>query len=145
MFGENKAEQRKKMADRDLAVLDTSHTARSVAARLALPIHRKGDDEKEAVLVIIHAEKDLEILDWARGIRKVVGILAWELPERILVKVLELDLPVLVGHVGEEQLRSLVKWGGKKVSNDVERERAERLAKIEETFHDEPLIAADTQ
>ena len=67
------------------------------------------------------------------------------MPERILVKVLELDLPVLVGHVGEEQLRSLVKWGGKKVSNDVEKERAGRLAKIEETFHDEPLIAADTQ
>lgn len=127
------------MSDRDLAVLDTSHTARTVAARLSLPIHRKGDDEEEAVIVVVHSEKDLEILEWARGIRNVVGILAWELPERILSVLLEVDLPVLVGHVGQDQLKSLVKWGGQKVSNDVERERAERLAHIEDIFHEEPI------
>ncbi len=129
------------MTDRDLAVLDTSNTARTVAARLSLPIHRKGDDEDEAVLVVIHAEKDLEILEWARGIRKVVGILAWELPERLLAKLLAIDLPVLVGHVGQDQLKSLIQWDGQKVSNDVERDRAERLAHIEDIFHDEPITS----
>jgi hypothetical protein len=127
------------MADRELAVLDTSHVARTVAARLSLPIHRKGDDEDEPVLIVVHIEKDLEILDWARGIRKVVGVLAWELPERVLSKLLQIDLPVLVGHVGADQLKSLVKWGGEKVSNDVERDRAERLAQIEDIFHEEPI------
>lgn len=127
------------MTDRDLAVLDTSHTARTVAARLSLPIHRKGDDEDEAVIVIVHSDKDLEILEWARGIRKVVGVVAWELPERTLAKLLAVDLPVLVGHVGQDQLQSLVKWGGQKVSNDVEREKAERLAHIEDIFHEEPI------
>lgn len=125
--------------DRELAVLDTSHIARSVAARLSLPIHRKGDDEDEAVLVVVHTEKDLEILDWARGIRKVVGVLAWELPERVLAKLLLIDIPVLVGHVGPDQLKSLVKWGGETVANDVERDRAERLAHIEDIFHEEPI------
>ena len=110
------------MTDRDLAVLDTSHTARTVAARLSLPIHRKGDNEDEAVIVVVHSEKDLEILEWARGIRKVVGVLAWELPEITLSELLTIDLPVLVGHVGPDQLKSLVKWGGQKVANDVERE-----------------------
>jgi hypothetical protein len=127
------------MADRELAVLDTSHTARTVAARLSLPIHRKGDDEDEAVLVVVHSDKDLEILEWARGIRKVVGILAWELPERVLQRLLTVDLPVLIGHVGPDQLKSLAKWGGQKVSNDVERDRAERLAHIEDIFHEEPF------
>ncbi|MFN8016392.1 MAG: hypothetical protein U0R17_07305 [Acidimicrobiia bacterium] len=129
------------MSDRDLAVLDTSHTARTVAARLSLPIHRKGDDEDEPVVVIVHSEKDLEILEWARGIRKVVGVLAWELPEKTLAKLLAVDLPVLVGHVGQDQLNSLINWGGQKVANDVERERAERLAHIEEIFHEEPIIS----
>lgn len=127
------------MAERELAVLDTSHTARTVAARLSLPIHRKGDDEDEAVLVVIHEDKDLELLEWARGIRKVVGILAWELPERILAQLLLIDLPVLVGHVGPDQLHSLVKWNGQKVSNEVEKDRAERLAHIEDIFHEEPV------
>lgn len=127
------------MSDRELAVLDTSNVARSVAARLSLPIHRKGDDEDESVIVVVHEEKDLEILEWARGIRKVVGILAWELPERTLAVLLKIDLPVLIGHVGPDQLNSLIKWGGEKVSNEVEQERAERLAHIEEIFHDEPI------
>ena len=129
------------MTDRDLAVLDTSKTARTVAARLSLPIHKKGDDEAEAVLVVIHNEKDLEILDWARGIRKVVGVLAWELPEKVLAKVLAIDLPVLIGHVGQDQLNSLVKWGGQKVANEVERDRAERLAHIEGIFHEDAFRA----
>ena len=127
------------MTDRDLAVLDTSHTARTVAARLSLPIHRKGDDEDEPVIVVVQGEKDLEILEWARGIRTVVGVLAWELPEQILSELLSIDLPVLIGHVGQDQLKSLVKWGGQKVSNDVEREKAERLAQIEAMFHEEPI------
>ena len=127
------------MSDRELAVLDTSHTARQVAARLSLPIHRKGDNEDEAVLVVVHSENDLEILEWARGIRTVVGILAWELPERVLTTLLAIDIPVLVGHVGQDQLNSLVKWGGQKVSNDVERDKAERLAQIEDLFNDEPV------
>ena len=133
------------MTDRDLAVLDTSQTARTVAARLSLPIHRKGDDEDEAVLAVVHSEKDLDILDWARGIRKVVGILAWELPERVLARVLAIDLPVLVGHVGQDQLDSLVKWGGQKVANEIERDRAERLAHIEGIFHEEPFQAESAQ
>lgn len=126
------------MGDRELAMLDTSQVARTVAARLSLPIHKKGDDEEEAVVVVVHTEKDLEILDWARGIRKVVGVVAWELPERVLARLLEIDIPVLVGHVGTDQLASLVKWDGQKVSNEVERERAERLAHIEDIFHEDP-------
>lgn len=127
------------MSDRDLAVLDTSHTARTVAARLSLPIHRKGDDEDEPVVIVVHTEKDLEIIEWARGIRNVVGIVAWELPESIHAKLLNVELPVLIGHVGPDQLKSLVQWNGQVVSNEVERENAERLAHIEALFKDEPV------
>lgn len=130
---------------RELAVLDTSHIARTVAARLSLPIHRKGDDEDEAVIIVVHTAKDLEIIDWARGIRNVVGIVAWELPERDLSKLLEVDLPVLIGHVGPDQLKSLVQWGGQTVANEVERDRADRLAHIEEMFHDEPVSVQEPE
>lgn len=124
------------MNERELAVLDTSSTARDVAARLSLPVHKKGDDEDEPVVIIVSEEKDLEVLDWARGIRKVVGVVAWELPESVLAKVLEIDIPVLIGHVGQDQLRSLIKWGGESVSNEAEHERAQRLAHIEALFHE---------
>lgn len=124
------------MEKRELAVLDTSLVARNVASKLALPIHKKGDDESEAILLIVNTKKDIELIEWSRSIRKVVGVLAWELPEKFLLELLEIEIPVLVGHVGPEQLKALVKWGGQKVSNDSEREKAQRLAAIEGAFED---------
>ena len=127
------------MSARDLAVLDTSSVAREVAMRLTLPVHKKGDDEDEPVIIVVSQEKDLEILEWAMGIRKVVGLVAWELPETILARVLEIDIPVMIGHVGQDQISSLKKWGGEAVSNDVEREKASRLAHIESLFHGDEI------
>ena len=124
------------MEKRELAVLDTSVTAREVANKLALPIHKKGDDEKEAILLVINTKKDIELIEWSRSIRNIIGILAWELPEKFLLELLELDLPVLIGHVGPDQLKALVKWGGQKVSNDSEIETTQRLAAIEGAFDD---------
>ena len=124
------------MGKRELAILDTSITARSVANKLSLPIHKKGDDEKEAILLVINTKKDIELIEWSRSIRNIIGILAWELPEKFLLELLELDLPVLIGHVGPDQLKALVKWGGQKVSNDSEIEKAQRLAAIEGAFDD---------
>jgi len=129
------------MSERELAVLDTSATAREVAMRLTLPVHKKGDNEDEAVVIVVAEEKDLEILQWARGIRKVVGVVAWDLPESTLAKLLEIDVPVMIGHVGQDQLSSLKKWGGEPVSNDVERDRAQRLAHIESLFHGDEIAS----
>ncbi len=124
------------MNKRELAVLDTSIVARNVSTKLSLPIHKKGDDEKEAILLVVNTKKDIELIEWSRSIRNVVGILAWELPEKFLLELLDIELPVLVGHVGPEQLKALAKWGGQKVSNDSEKEKAQRLAAIEGAFED---------
>lgn len=124
------------MNKRELAVLDTSITARNVAIKLSLPIHKKGDDEKEPILLVVNTKKDIELIEWARSIRNVVGVLAWELPEKFLLELLEIDIPVIVGQVGPDQLKALVKWGGQKVSNDSEIEKAQRLAAIEGAFED---------
>lgn len=129
------------MSERELAVLDTSSVAREVAMRLTLPVHKKGDNEDEPVVIIVTEDKDLEILEWARGIRKVVGVVAWDLPEVTLAKLLQVDIPVMIGHVGQDQLSSLKKWGGEPVSNDVERDKAERLAHIEALFHGEEIVS----
>lgn len=124
------------MGSRELAVLDTSITARSVASKLRLPVHKKGDDEKEPILLVVNTKKDLQLIEWARSIRNVVGVLAWELPEKFLLELLEIELPVIVGQVSQEQLKALVKWGGQKVSNESEIEKAQRLAAIEGAFED---------
>ena len=124
------------MEKRELAILDTSVTAREVANKLALPIHKKGDDEKEPILLVVSTKKDIELIEWARSIRKVVGVLAWELPENFLIDLLNIDIPVVIGHVGKDQLKALAKWGGQKVSNDGEKEKAQRLAAIEGAFDD---------
>ena len=63
------------MEKRELAVLDTSVTAREVANKLALPIHKKGDDEKEPILLVVSTKKDIELIEWARSIRKVGSVL----------------------------------------------------------------------
>lgn len=117
---------------RKIAVLDTSVEAREVAETLEIEIHKKGDDESENVVIIVTKREEIKTVEWAITIRNVVGIITWMLDEKDVLSFCEFDIPVFVGKVAIDQLEAGILKKGSKNVNELEKDKTQRLATIEE-------------
>lgn len=116
-------------------ILDTSDAARHVAAELAMQLADPYDTAPEApVLAVIANAGQVAALPQLRAEHTLVALVAWNLAEGDLLRLLDGDTPVFVGQPTPQQLRELVWWGETPVSNEEERKRAAALAVLEDAF-----------
>lgn len=118
--------------ERKFTILDTTMDAREVATQYDLPLHKKGDPENEKVIVAVSKREEVKTVEWAISIRDVVGVITWNLDEKDVLVFCEFDVPVFVGIVPMDQIEASVLKKGTQNINDLEKDRTQRLAVIEE-------------
>lgn len=118
-----------------LRVLDTSAPARQVALDLGMQLADPMDTPPDApVLAIITDAGHVAALPQLRDRHKLIALVAWNLPEADLLRILDGEIPVFVGEPTPQQLRELAWWGETSVSNEEERKQATALAVLEDVF-----------
>jgi hypothetical protein len=116
-------------------VLDTSPAARAVAAELGLElVSPLGVSSDEPVLAVIADASQVAGLPQLRAGHNVLALVAWNLAEGDVLRLLDGDVPVFIGQPTPQELRALVWWGESPVSSGDERELAARLAILEDAF-----------
>jgi hypothetical protein len=123
------------MSQEIVDVLDTSEAARTVAQRLGLQAvaYEHLDPEQPVLAVVANANEVAGFLQ-LREACNLLALVSWNLPEGELLRLVEGDVPVLVGLPSAQQLRELIWWGESPVSNLEERQRTARLAVLEDSF-----------
>jgi hypothetical protein len=118
-----------------LRVLDTSGPARHVAAELGLePISFQDAGPETPVLVVITDASQVAALSHLRASHAVQALVAWNLTEGEVLRLLEGDLPVYIGQPTPDELRALTWWGESPTPTDADRDLASRLAILEDAF-----------
>ena len=116
-------------------VLDTSPAARAVAAELGLEqVSPLGVSSDEPVLAVIADASQVAGLPQLRAGHNVLALVAWNLAEGDVLRLLDGDVPVFIGQPTPQELRALVWWGESPISSGDERELAARLAILEDAF-----------
>jgi hypothetical protein len=122
------------MNGRVLSVLATDPVARHVAQLLGLRVVEPGERPPGAVLIVVHRPETIDAVRRVIQNLDVAGIVAWSLPERATLQLLDTGVPVVVGQPTPDELRSLAWWGEAPDPIDVTRERTDRLARLEDVF-----------
>lgn len=116
-------------------VLDTSPAAQKVAAELGLElVAPQSAAADEPVLAVIADASQVAGLPQLREGHALIALVAWNLAEEDLLRLLDGDVPVFIGQPTPHELRALTWWGETPASPDDERERAVRLAILEDAF-----------
>lgn len=115
-------------------VLGTGPEARLVADKLGLDVCRPNEKGRSPVVVVVADPRTLAAASELAQHPRVVGFIAWNLPERDVITLLALDHPTVVGLPTLDQLRALVWTGEMPVPRGVERDRTTRLAALEEAL-----------
>ena len=90
-------------------------------------------DAADATALVVLAERspDVQAIAQARTWAPIRAVIAWSLPESALLRLLDLDLPVLIGLPTRAQLRRALVDGDDGLDRAAERRRAGRLAAVE--------------
>lgn len=123
------------MSDIVLRVLDLSAAARQVATELGLELVAPdvaGSDTP--VLVVITEASQVVSIAQLNGAHDVRALVAWNLDEGDVLRLLDGDIPVFIGQPSLEELRALTWWGESQSPTDADRDLAARLAILEDAF-----------
>ena len=116
------------------AVVDSNPLSARVAAMIGarlVPGHELVGEHTPVVMVAsTQAEVDAAA-HAARGSRPPAAVIAWRLPESVLVRLLELPVPCLVGEPEPERLRAVLDGSGDGIERAAERSAAGRYAVLE--------------
>ena len=82
-------------------------------------------------MVLAERAPDVQAIAQARTWAPIRAVIAWSLPESALLRLLDLDLPVLIGLPTRTQLRRALVEGDDGLDRAAERRRAGRLAAVE--------------
>lgn len=116
-------------------VLDTSDAARVVASDLGLELVQPmslGPDEP--VLAVIADASQVAGLPQLRASHALLALVAWNLAEGDILRLLDGDVPVFIGQPTPQELRALTWWGEQPSSGPGEKDLAARLAILEDAF-----------
>ena len=113
-------------------VLGDGPVQQHLADVLGLGLTSRPDaDDATALVVLAERAPDVQAIAQARTWAPIRAVIAWGLPESALLRLLDLDVPVLIGlPTRAELLRALVD-GDDGLDRSAERRRAGRLAAVE--------------
>ena len=113
-------------------ILGEGPVQRHLAAEFGLPLVARPVVGSETPLVVL-AERasDVPAIAQVRSRAPIRVVIAWCLPESALLRLLDLDLPVLIGMPTKERLAQAVSSGLDGLDRAAERRRAGRLAAVE--------------
>jgi len=113
-------------------VLGDGTLQRRIADELGLRVIARPDPDDDTPLVVL-AERapDVQAIAQARSWAPIRVVIAWALPESALLRLLDLELPTLIGLPDRETLRRAVQQGEDGLDRAAERRRAGRLAAVE--------------
>lgn len=123
------------MSDAVVRVLDTSLAAHTVAAELGLDLTSAvAAGPADPVLVVIADASQVAGVPQLRHTNNVLALVAWNLAEGDVLRLLDGDLPVFIGQPSPAELRALTWWGEAPGGSNAERDLAARLAILEDAF-----------
>lgn len=115
-----------------VSILGEGPVQRRLAAEFGLGITARPDaGDRTPLVVLAERAPDVQAIAQARTWAPIRVVIAWGLPESALLRLLDLDVPVLVGLPTRDQLRRAVIDGDDGLDRAAERRRAGRLAAVE--------------
>jgi hypothetical protein len=113
-------------------VLGNGTLQRRIADELGLRVIARPDPGDDTPLVVL-AERapDVQAIAQARAWAPIRAVIAWALPESALLRLLDLELPTLIGLPDRDMLRRAIQQGEDGLDRAAERRRAGRLAAVE--------------
>jgi hypothetical protein len=113
-------------------VLGEGPLQRHLAGEFGLPLVARPVAGSETPLVVL-AERasDVQAIAQVRSWAPIRVVIAWCLPESALLRLLDLDLPVLIGMPTKDRLEQAVLHGLDGLDRAAERRRVGRLAAVE--------------
>ncbi len=113
-------------------ILGEGPLQRRLAADLGLGLTPRPDaDDLTPLVVLAERAPDVQAIAQARTWAPIRVVIAWGLPESALLRLLDLDVPVLIGLPSRAQLRRALTDGDDGLDRTTERRRAGRLAAVE--------------
>ena len=117
-----------------VVVVDSSPLSARIAAKVdAQLVSTPADaDAGAAVVMVASSAADVEaVARAAAGSNPLAAVVAWHLPESALVRLLELNVPCLIGDPGVDQLQAALDRGTDGINHREERNAAARYAVLE--------------
>ena len=113
-------------------VLGEGPLQRHLAAEFGLPLVARPVAGSETPLVVLaERSSDVQAIAQVRSWAPIRAVIAWCLPESALLRLLDMDLPVLIGLPTRAQLEHAVLSGLDGLDRAAERRRVGRLAAVE--------------
>jgi hypothetical protein len=113
-------------------VLGEGPVQQQLAELLGLGLTARPDaDDPTPLVVLAERAPDVQAIAQARTWAPIRTVVAWGLPESALLRLLDLDVPVLIGLPTRAQLRRALVDGNDGLDRAAERRRAGRLAAVE--------------
>jgi hypothetical protein len=113
-------------------VLGDGPVQQHLADVLGLGLTARPDaDDATPLVVLAERAPDVQAIAQARTWAPIRAVIAWGLPESALLRLLDLDVPVLVGMPSRAQLQRALVDGTDGLDRTAERRRAGRLAAVE--------------
>ena len=129
-----------------VAVVSSSPLSERIAAKVdgRLVQDPAAADEGEAVVMVASSAADVEaVTRAARGPTPPAVVVAWHLPESALVRLMELNIPCLIGEPDLEQLQAALDRGTDGINHREERNAAARYAVLESWLNQPAQPVAD--
>lgn len=113
-------------------VLGEGPVQQHLAEALGLGLTARPDaDDTTPLVVLAERAPDVQAIAQARTWAPIRAVVAWGLPESALLRLLDLDVPVLIGMPSRAQLQRALVEGKDGLDRAAERRRAGRLAAVE--------------
>lgn len=129
-----------------VAVVDSSPLSARLAAKIDADVVRTPAEAEHgaAVVMVASSAADVEAVARVTGSpRPPAAVVAWHLPESALVRLLELNVPCLIGEPDTEQLRAVLDRGADGIDHREERNAAAGYAVLESWLNQPPQPIAD--
>jgi hypothetical protein len=116
----------------DANILGDGPLQQRLASELGLGVTPRPDaDDLTPLVVLAERAPDVQAIAQARTWAPIRTVIAWGLPESALLRLLDLDVPVLIGMPSRAQLHDALFDGDDGLDRATERRRAGRLAAVE--------------
>ena len=125
-------------------ILGDGPLQRRLASELGIEVlARPKVDDSTPLVVLAERAPDVHAIAQARSWAPIRVVIAWGLPESAMLRLLDLDIPTLIGLPTAAELRRAVLDGDDGLDRAVERRRAGRLAAVEASLSNSGRADAD--
>lgn len=116
-----------------VSLVNSTSACAKVAAAIGADLISEPSRDPDAPPMLILATSARDVQTVARAAEQVpiAGVIAWDMPDSVIGRLLDLTLPVFIGMPTVEQIQHLVDGGGDGLDRRSERARSARYAALE--------------